>query len=200
MNLASAKETLSISIYQKLRKAGTTPKHIKFAAEYMTNGMNAIDAYLKHVARKNISERSMAAVAVEASRILRNPKIQDAIKEIFDIWLSEKKNKLEKEIIAALYARAFYDPTMFINADGSARIKDADQIPEKWRPAIDGIETRYYGKDADRKVVVWKLANRSQALLELSKYIKLYQDSLGLNMNMSDGVANTLKDIFDDKK
>lgn len=200
MTLPQAKEVLTKSIYKRLRKAGIISRHILFLAEYMSNGMNGSEAYIKHIARKNASEASRKSCGVHASAILAKPEILEAIKEIFDIWLAEKKVKLEKEIIAVQYARAFYDPTMFVDADGQARIKDVNKIPEKWRPAIDGIEAKYYGKDADRKVVVFKLADRTKALQELSKYIQLYQDSLGLKVDMGEDTIGKLQEIFNDKK
>ncbi len=188
------KESLGSNLYLTLRKKNKIPiKHIMFVAEYITNRFNGTDAYLKTIAKKTTTYN---AAAVEACKLLKNPKICGAIKIVLDEWLAEKKLKLEKQIIDRLYAKAFYDPSIFFNPDGSVKFKKWEDIPEEYRCCVEGMEVKYYGRDADRSVVILKLADQSKAMNELSKYIELYKEASTTEHTLSDDTVNNLKKIF----
>jgi hypothetical protein len=72
--------------------------------------------------------------------------------------------------------QAFYDPTMFFNPDGTVRFQSWDEIPERFRHCIEGMEVKYYGKDADKRVIMLKLVNREKAQMQLAKYIQMIKD------------------------
>ncbi len=189
------KKKVGKTLYDKLKKTGLSIKEISFTVEYLTNGYNGTQAYLSTIAKKGTSPTT---ANVECHRYLRKPSVQKAIKEIFDEWLGEKKLKLEKEIIDVLYKRAFYDISIFQTALG--QWKKLSDIPEEWHCCIDGTDVKYYGKDANIKVVTLKLANKDIALDKLDKFIGLTKESKDITMDISEETIHMLKDVFNSRK
>lgn len=194
MSVKQCKESIGSDLYQTLRKQKKLSlKHILFISHYITNGFNATDAYANSIARKNARRTSCATHGLET---VKRPEIQDAIKIVIDKWLGEKKLKLEKEIIDRLYVKAFYSPEMFINPNGTARFKSWEDIPEKYRCCVEGIEVKYFGKNIGEKVVI-KLADQYRAMAELSKYIELYKGADAANsVTMSEETVVKLAEVF----
>jgi hypothetical protein len=199
VKLPEARKLLGKDLYWRLKKYGIANKHILFVAEYLTNGFHETNAYLVTVARKNAAEGSRASCGVEACRILKQPMISEAVKEMMGVWLDEKKQKLEKEIIEVLYKRAFYDPEKLVKQDGSPAFTDWKDIPQNMRVCVDSIETRAYGKDADRSITVMKLANRENAMRELAKYIQLFKEPDSLPLTLTEDTVKNLMSIFGKK-
>jgi hypothetical protein len=172
---------INLSIAKKIipewKEIGLKPKYIRFLAEYVSNGFNASNAYLKHIARKGIKEES---IWVLASNLLRNVKVKEAFALWKAITLDEVKGKLENKIVDQLMHRAFYDSSTFIGDNG--KIIPMSIIPEEWRCCVDSVETKYYGKDAI-KVITYKLADRDKARQELEKYIEMLKDDNGVTVN-----------------
>jgi hypothetical protein len=198
MSVKKIKESLGSSLYQTLRKdKNLNLKEISFVALYVTNGFNATDAYMGSIARKGTKRDTANSAAVA---VIAKSSIKDAIRVVIDSWLAEKKGKLEAQIIGLWYHRAFYDTKMFVDGEGAVAFKKLEDIPEEWRCVIDGIEAKYYGKDADRKVVVLKLANKEAAARELGKYIQLYAD-VAMSMGLTSETVAVLHQVFraDDK-
>ncbi len=188
------KNTLGPTLYTKLKRIDKlNPKYIMFVANYITNGFNGTEAYMKSVARKGTKP---GGVTQDVNRLLENPSIKQAIQIVIDEWLGEKKLKLEKQIIETLTARAFYDINMFIHQDGSPKFSKIEDVPEQWRCVIDGIESKAYGKDANVVKIVLKLADRERAIEKLSKYIELYKESEKQELLMTDETAKRLASIF----
>jgi len=140
------------------------PKHRIFTMEYCTNGFDK---------KKALSASGYKAGNTAASTILNNSNVQDAIKRYVDLVLGEGKIKLKKEIYDIWYKRAFYDPLMFYDVDGEPKITSLKDIPQEYRCVVDGVNKRYYGKDASRHVIELKLADREKALAWLDKYLGL---------------------------
>jgi len=74
-----------------------------------------------------------------------------------------KFNELRIRVTSMLWERAFYDPALFYNPDGSPAFHSWDEIPPHLRCVVDGIETKAYGKEAER-ITTLKMADRMQAL------------------------------------
>lgn len=186
------KDRIGKSLYAELKKEGLNAKEMLFIAEYITNKFNATQAYIKTMARKNSSYQSCGT---EAHKLIKKPLIQNCIRKMFDYWLDEKKLKLERELCEIIYRRATYNVNTFTNPDGSFKL--LDQIPEEWQCVIDGTEVRYFGKDAQRKVIITKLADRDKAIDKLDKYIQMTKDVKEINIhNMSKETEDRLGDIF----
>jgi len=161
-------------------------------AEYTINGFNGTEAYLMHIGKKGMTRGTAAA---QMSEMLKKPKIQSALRLLIDRWLGEQKSTFEKRIIEQLNIQAFYDPSMFIDTEGSAKFKSWDDIPEQYRCCVEGIETRYYGKDAEQSATTIKLVNRVKAREELSKYITLFREE-SMKLGLTDDTLGKLAHIF----
>ena len=54
---------------------------------------------------------------------------------------------------------------------GAPAFSSWDEVPKDKRVCVKRLETKFYGKDADRKVVTMELVDRDRARGELQKYI-----------------------------
>jgi hypothetical protein len=190
-------KALGKSLYNELKESKElTGKEILFIAEYLTNNLQQTKAYLKVYCNNDKSKYGLSGV--ESHKLLKKPKIKSAIAKVLDEWLGSKKLKLEYEIINRLYKRAFYDPFLFINPDGSPTFKKKEDIPEKWRCCIEGIETKAYGKDATTKITTIRLVDQDKALDKLAKYITLFKENIEVTHTMTDETENLLKKVYDE--
>jgi hypothetical protein len=114
---------------------------------------------------------------VRANRLLRKDRIQKAINNYVNTVVEVNKGRAKVNIIELQRNRAFYDPAEFLNADGSLKYKNLSEIPEDIRSVIDGIETRYFGKDANVKTTTVKLADRDKALQQLVKILRINEEA-----------------------
>ena len=116
---------------------------------------------------KTSEANSMTCIA---SLNKNKPNIKEAISRIIH---HEQRNMQEykKKLLDMLWKRANYNIDLFMDEDGE--FKTLKQIPKAWRCVVDGVEKKYYGKDAHVSVVVAKLADRDKAIDKLDKYINL---------------------------
>lgn len=168
--------TNSKKIIKKWQELELNPKEIKFLAEYINNGFNGTRAYLKTIARKGTC---YSAAGAEATSTLKKVKIKLALDEWKQDFLNNVKNELEAKIIDNLMSRCFYDIEDYYYDDGV--LKPLSKLRREQRQAIDGVEVKYFGKDAV-KTVTYKLADKDKARLELEKYINLIKDSMDINI------------------
>ena len=179
-------------ILPQYKERGITTKEAKFAAEFLTNGLDGPKAYKDALGRANEGER---ACKKRAAELMKCPGVQEAIKLHGELWLRGRQESLEQDILKVLNARAFYDPALLINPDGTPRFKEWDELPEDFRRCIDGIETKIVrvGKPARPAIpaanglpaipakaaepaiteIKVKLANRMESLGMLAQYIHL---------------------------
>jgi hypothetical protein len=194
MSVKFVKDNIGKDLYSIIKKEiNPSIKELLFAIEYFTNGFNATEAYKKTIARKGAKQ---STCEVNACYTLKNTKVQQTVRKMVDAWIGEKKETFEKKIIDQLTKRSFYDPLMFVNIDGTMKFKSEDDIPKEWRCCIDSIERKYYGKDAEKYVIVLKLADRDKARTELAKYIELYKGSDSIQLNLGEETINKLDEIF----
>lgn len=194
MEVKKIKEKIGKSLYSDLKKQKLTPKQIKFIAIYLTNGHNGVRA----VKEAGYNFKNYNVCGVEANKLLKKPKINAAIKGVFDKWLDEKKTKLNKEIVDVLYKRAFYDITIFQTSLG--KWKKLEDIPKEWRCCIDGVEEKYYGKDAAQRSVILKMANKDIALDKLDKFTGLTRDEDDGKIGLTKDTEELLKNIFESRR
>lgn len=105
----------------------------------------------------------------EADKILKKVNVQRAIRIFFDELFEEKISMIPKALIDQLYRRAFTPRSRYFNEKGELKrgLTLDDLGPDEC--IIDDIERKYYGKDADVEVIVYKLADRTVAYRELIK-------------------------------
>jgi len=174
-----------------LRERPLTLKMRGFAWYYVYNGNNKSDAYrraffskynkkldklefdenakIEHEKKKKYNWSSK--VVSISSQIYAKLYIQEAIRRIQEALIRDLKFDLPQSIVEQLHVQATYDPSMFIDVEGRPLIKSLKDIPEKYRCCIEGIETKYYGKNADKKVTSIKLVDRDKARKYLLRMI-----------------------------
>lgn len=177
-----------VNAYQNL---GLQLVQAKFVAEYMTNGFSASKAYMTAVDKTCSPEKAQ----VQGLRLLSSDKVRSAISKAMSDYLADKREKLEVSIISTLWARAFYDPAMFMTTAGEPCFRKWDEVPRKWRCVVDGIETKALGKND--AVCTIKLANRSEAIEKLARYIGMFSaDRVDHQLTLSPEAEKNLRAIF----
>jgi hypothetical protein len=193
-------ESVSLSISKKIvpewKKLKLKAKDIKFLTHYINNGFNQTDAYIKAFPGKDL-KRNVARVM--GHRLLTKVNVKRA----FLLWKTEyieaTKPMLEPALLNQLKKRAFYDVTKFFNDNG--KMKKLSEIDEEWRCCIDGIERKFYGKDADVSVVVLKLADKDKSMDRLEKYINMIEEKGNdINLNISGETKINLLNVLHGKK
>ena len=157
-----------------------TPRMRKFCWYYVYNGFNGYRAALS----AGYSNKRKTSVAAQATENLKKPSIRESIGRICADMLKEHKGTLESELFKFYYNRAFYDPGMFVNADGTPAFKDIEEIPKEWKICIDGIEGRRYGKDGEYRITYIKLADRDRSAEKLEKYIQMIKETITIQHEM----------------
>jgi hypothetical protein len=135
------------------------------------------DGYKAWMMSKLPECKNKSATVQKANRLLAKPYIQQAIKMYVNSIMEINKTRAAIEILEFQRNRALYDPADIIDANGRLKYDSLDELPLEARMAIDGIETKYFGKDADRKVTTVKLANRDRAITDLKKTLRLDEES-----------------------
>lgn len=151
---------------------GLDSRHL-FAQEYLANGRNGTDAWLKispNTPRKTAQEK--------ACRLLADP----IVRKILDEKIKEQQERTQitaDKILQELLLIARSDISAAFNPDGS--LKPIHEIPEEVRRAISGVETleTLVGKKLCRtnKVKFW---DKVAALGLLGKNLKLFTDQLNV--------------------
>jgi phage terminase small subunit len=160
------------------KKITLTPKQKIFIREYCKNGFNGTQAAIK----AGYSEHTALVIGSEN---LAKPYIRDAIKKYLDSVIGQYKDTLEYEIIHTYKLLAFYEPSDIVDENGLLihdNLKDYGELAK----CITGIETTYNREGLPIKKV--KLADRENALKQLSMYMELMQDN---NININNNVTVT---------
>lgn len=155
------------------QEAGATLPQARFAAEYCSNGFNAVRAYRNAVN----STGSYATMSTMSSKMMQELSVVKCIEAFTASWIGEKRLQLHSKILQILWAQAFYDPSMFINGEGQPKFKDLDELPIDMRCVVLGIKKRYHGKDATESTIEIELVDRKSAIRELAAYVNLMKDS-----------------------
>lgn len=151
-----------------------------FIYEYFASGFQLRNAWRK-VYGPSSEESGMTEAKARFS--LGQPHIAKALKLIIDIFMAERKVSLVPRLLAVLESQAFYDPLDFIDARGELKVPLED-LTYAQRLCIEGIDTKFYGKDADREVSTVKLVNRNNALDKLIKYAGLLAEIPAITQNI----------------
>lgn len=156
------------------KDAGATLPEVYFAVEYLSNHFDAGAAYA--AVFPDVPQKKATFCG---NTYLRKPTVQKILAEYTTAWLRGRVAFLEKEVMDTTLARALYDPSMFIRPDGSPAFTDWDEIPEAYRRCIESIDVKFWGKDADRQSVSFVLANRTDALSQLTKLLACIKTGMG---------------------
>jgi uncharacterized ParB-like nuclease family protein len=153
-------------------------KHRGYAWYYVFNGGNKTDAYRRaahstfHLGRAKLLPNNNVtyyALTMGGGTWYRNPTIQEAIRLIRLEIEKKLKGDVPSTMLEQLVVQATYDPSMFINPDGSPAFREWGEIPEKYRCCVEGINTTRYGKNGIICETTIKLVDRAVARKELLK-------------------------------
>lgn len=101
--------------------------------------------------------------------LMQREDIKLAIRKGIQKRMSEALDNLDSKLLDTYITRAFYDPADFISDDGEPYA--LSEIRPELRCVVDGVEKKYFGKDADAFTITLKLANRDTALKTLSDFM-----------------------------
>lgn len=159
---------------RKAKPQYLTLKHRALAWYFCFNNHNKTDAYLRayfgrynrvtkkiEILNNNIGNRK--SVPVTASEIMKRAYMQEACVRINKVIEAELKSNLTTDLLQQLIIQATYDPSMFIENDGSPKFQSWDEIPPEYRCCVEGIETKAYGRNADYIKTTLKLVDREKA-------------------------------------
>lgn len=162
-----------------------SPRQRFFVINYVLAGGNASRAMA-------LTDMKSKYYSQQGARWLKQENVQNAIQEFWETVFADKINRIEKNLIDALYRRAFTNRWQYFNKDGTLK-KDLvfpDDLGED-HIIVDGIEKRFFGKDADREVVVYKLADRDFAFRQLQSLVGLDSKNINLKTDVTSGVLVT---------
>lgn len=195
-----AEDSVQTTGDQPATAANLTPKQERFAQKYVELG-NASEAYRQAYAAANMGGE---AVAVEAFRLLGNPKIALRVEALQDLAL--RRHQVTVDRVIAEYAKlAFLDIRKAFDENGN--LKPIHEIDDDTAAAIAGIEaeTLFEGQGKDRKAVGTlrkiKLVDKKGALADLGRYLGMFVDKTevtgkdGGPVELSDAKADLLRRI-----
>jgi len=144
-----------------------TKKQEIFVYEYLTNGFNATQAYLK----AGYKAKNENTAATSAYKLLRNPKIKKKIQE----ELSKRREKYKatvKNVIEELSYIAFSDlfNLIEISSEGYITLKNIDKLPLEDRKSIHSLT--YDPKTGSIKI---KMHDKLKALELLGKHLGMFE-------------------------
>lgn len=159
-----------------------TPRQRYFVINYVLCNGNASKAAV-------MSGCTSKYYGKQAALWMKEEKVQNAIHEFWEIVFGDKINKIERHMIDALYRRAFSNRWEYFNKDGT--LKEGLVFPDDLGEdhiLVDGIERKFYGKDADVSVIVYKLADRDSAFRQLQSVLGLGTKNISLTTEQTTGV------------
>lgn len=107
------------------------------------------------------------------SKWMKKETIQQAIHEFWEIVFKDKISRIERMLVDHLYRRAFSSRAKYFTKDGALKPGLTLEDLGEDECIIDGIEKKYYGKEADVCVTIYKIADRNQAYTQLQKILGL---------------------------
>ena len=145
-----------------------TAKQQAFVAEYLVD-LNATQAYIRsgYKARGNVAE-------VNASRLLRNAQVQQAIAEALQAR-QQRTQVTADRVVQELARLAFFDIGKLVREDGTPL--SLPEMDEDTRRAVAGLEVARVG-NADigvGEILKFKLADKTRALEQLGRHLGIFE-------------------------
>lgn len=166
-----------------------TAKEQKFILEYVSNAYDAIDAAKKAgLLPENVSG---PRARIYTHTLLARSEIDQAINRISESMVAPYKSRFIDQTLRRLYIRANYNISWYFFPDGTAKPLDQISIERQW--AIDKIEPKIFGKNADVREVTYTLADQDKARVALQELINKRDEGKG---GGDEGMRSKLDEIF----
>ena len=153
-----------------------THKQRAFIWYYVHNGNDKYEAVVNagySTSYKGSKKRTV--MLTQAHQLLYLPKIQEAIKRVIDHEIKISVDMLEYNIFKILMTIVNMDILDYLNEDGTVKKKLTD-IPKQIRKLIKKTEVKYYGREAEVKVLTLEFLGKEWAMEKLMKYINMIKD------------------------
>lgn len=158
------------------------PEEVEFVCAMVNEGCDKYRAYKKVAGLKEedaLSEGQYKAI----NKLLNNEEVRQIIRLGIQKKMSESLDNLDNRLLQTYIQRAFYDPSLFVLDNGDPR--ELSEIPKELRCVVDGVEKKFYGKDADAYTITYKLANRDTALKVLGEYMQMIRPSVATSVQIT---------------
>jgi hypothetical protein len=165
-----------------------TAKEQKFVLEYISNCFNGVAA--AKVAKLIPESMSDPRAKLFVHSLLTKSNIDQAVTRISDHFIAPYRSKFVNQTLRQLEIRANYDPLWYYFPDGTARPLDDITLERRW--AIDKVEPKIFGKNADVREVMYTLADKNAARKELKELLSLSKDE----QSDDAGMQSKLSEIF----
>jgi phage terminase small subunit len=157
---------------------GLTGRQRRFVEAYCTERscfLNATGAFIKAYSRKGEAPPE-SSVQSNSARMMRNPKIKDAIQRLLRSKQNEDDKITEYEVLKLLHTLTFYNPADIVDRYGTIKVDTLEELGDL-ALCVTGIKTGKSGREI-------KLYDRTKALSILAEYLKLIrpQESQGIVM------------------
>lgn len=155
-----------------------TDKQERFVCEYLGNGHNATAAYRKAYKAEHWSE---AAANVQASRLLKHPKISLRINAVTQA-AEQRTEVTAARALSEMAIVALSDIGDVMDFSGpEPKLKPANEIPEYARRAISSVKVKRYTEghgDTAREVEVteFRLWDKVSGLDKLGRHFAMFTD------------------------
>jgi len=179
---------------------GLTNRQKAFAWYYVNNGNDKTDAAIKAGYKMSkTGKEGRRQMQIQGIQNLQKPNIQKCIKVIVNDIINIKKLSLEHNIFEKLIKVINLDICDYLEDDGTVKGKLSD-IPKSIRQMIKKTEIKYYGKNADIRVLSLDFLGKEWAFEKLMKYIDMVKDG-DTNINVvSDEVKINLLNMLHGNK
>ena len=171
---------------EELAMVSLSDEEVQFVANMVANGCNKEAAYM---AAYNVQTNKLDAENTQKlNALMRRSDIKQVLRSGIQTRMSEMLDNLDAKLLDTYITRAFYDPADFI--DDSGEPYSLSQIKPELRCVVDGVEKKYFGKDAEAYTITLKLANRDTALKTLSEYMGVIRPKAGIEITNTISVSN----------
>jgi phage terminase small subunit len=147
-------------------EAALSPKQLQFVIEYLGNGFNATRAAIA-------AGYAKAHADTQGSRLLANAKVA-AVLAARTRKITEKREITAERVLDEIAKLAYRDPRKLFRMDGT--LVPVHELDEENASAIAGIEV-IEREDGSRLKKI-RLEKRSESLLMLGRYLKLFTDKV----------------------
>jgi len=169
---------------------GLSAKEQKFILEYISNSFDGKAAAKK--AKIIPADMSDARANLIVHSLLAKDIVVQAINRVSEYFIAPYKSKFVNQTLRQLDIRANYDLSWYYYPDYTAKPLDEISMEHRW--AIDKVEPKVFGKDANVREVVFILADKNAARKELKELLEKKDDRDG---GADDGMRSKLSEIFE---
>lgn len=181
-----------LSEVEELKGLELTPDELQFLYEYVNNNFDEKAAWEAVIGVEKRRKLKKSTFYMQAKRMASRKNVKEAVTRLLTKHVESKKQIIPSTLIEGLIASATYDVSDIVDRDGEFIVDDLKELPVYVRKhVIEGIETKYWGKDADVKTTNVKLAKRSTARAQLIELMKIF-DKLDTEEKVDGNVFNVI--------